>query len=154
MPGAWRTGRRRRTVPSRALAPHHSPDHAAQVPSMPAPAWAWTLHPTAHELPVSPSPSVRHGRGISELPGTPPPGVRVWSPTPPGVLIKTRSPCFPGVEQSFDVLNSIKGTCKISRTFCAELAPRVTPQSHVNSLHIRKMQMLSRPDQIQLLFEF
>lgn len=83
-----------------------------------------------------------------------PPASGCGPPTPPGVLIKTRSPCFPGVEQSFDVLNSIKGTCKISRTFCAELAPRVTPQSHVNSLHIRKMQMLSRPDQIQLLFEF
>lgn len=53
------------------------------------------------------------------------------------------------MEKSFDVSNSIKGTCKISRTFCAELAPRVIPQSHVNSLHIRKMHTKGLADLIK-----
>lgn len=77
-------------------------------------------------------------RGLLNSPETLPLASVCGPPTPPGVSIETRSPRFPGVEQNFDASISVKGTCKVSRMLCVELAPRVIPQSRINALHIRK----------------
>lgn len=61
----------------------------------------------------------------------------------------TRSPGFPGMEQSPDNLNSVRGSCKTPRLLCAESAPLVIPESDEfptqwENAHKR----LSKPDQI------